>query len=68
MGGEIKNNLINNYNRFLPRFSSENILIEPVNPILLIDSDYSGLKEYFPIVKDVTEEDNYILLLYFLKS
>ena len=68
MGGEIKIDLINNYNRFLPRFSSENILIEPVNPILLIEPEYSGLKEYFPIVKDATEEDNFILLLYYLKS
>lgn len=65
--GLIKNDFIPDFYRFIPIFATDNILIEPMNSALIWDEDFQGILEFNPSLKNVSDDDNFILIMYHLK-
>ena len=65
--GTVKNDIIPNY-RFIPIFATDNILIEPISAALLFDEDFNGILDFEPSLRNVSEEDNFVLIFYHLKE
>ena len=65
--GFIKNNIISDYKRFIPIFANDNILIEPISIALVHDEDFKGIMEIDPSLHNLSEDDNFLLILYHLK-
>lgn len=65
--GKIENDIIPDYNRFFPRWSSNNYLIESVDAEYVLNS-FKGLTDYEKSLADLRPEDNPVLVLYSLKG
>jgi hypothetical protein len=65
--GKMKNDIISDYNRFAPRWSSSDYLIETVEAEYVLNEKLKGLITYEKSLSDLKVDDNPILVLYSLK-
>jgi hypothetical protein len=66
--GFVKNNIIPDYKSFLPIFANNNILIEPIDIWLAHEEYFKGLANIDSSLSDRSEDDNFLLILYYLKK